>query len=123
MVDQVFGNRIVGGIHCDFSEKIKQVGVFHNDGHQPVPEVVEGEDGFCAISGALVLRRHEIASQFQYVRQIILDELLGEVELMGTRHHWLPRLVEGGIRAQKEAIPRDDERWNRLGSWLANRRR
>ena len=78
--------------------------MLHDDSHEAVPQVIQCEDGPDATLG----RNHEIASEFDDIRQVGIDEMLREVELVRAGQDGLSLFVEHGIGTEKEAIASDD---------------
>jgi len=65
---------IEGRIHRHLPEEVFQSRNHHRQCAQSVPEVVERKESFAQFACALIFKRHEGASQFHGVGQIVFDE-------------------------------------------------
>ena len=64
--------RSVVRIHSEFAEEIFYLRIFHREGAEPVPEIVEGIKRLGSGLGGLLFKSYERAAKFQGVGEIFL---------------------------------------------------
>ena len=95
-------------IHGHLPEEVFQIGDHHRECTQAVPQVVEGIEAFGQLVGALVLEGDERTTEFDGLRQEVLDEIVGETEHVSGGQIRLSVGAEGDVGGRQEAVAAQD---------------
>ena len=74
----------VCGVHRHLAEEVPDLRIFHGQGAETVPEIVEHVESLLPVAGSLIFGCHERASEFESVGEIVGKEFLGEIEHVGS---------------------------------------
>ncbi len=99
----------IARIHRYFAEKVAHLGVFHREGSQAVPKVVEGIEGFRSGACRLVFEAHERAAELDGERQIVADKFFREAEHVACGYARHQRFGKAYVVAGDEAVASEDE--------------
>ena len=99
---------VVGGVHGHLTKEELCIGEHHGEGGKAIEEVVESKKALGAGTRRLVLDSYERATQLERAREVVVDELLGEMKHVRGGEDRLALVVELYIGAVDIAVATDN---------------